>query len=295
MDWDVATFVFQTTPSGTGPEELFGLWPLVVRTAWFSAGFLTVWLVGRYVLQPAIEQIVRHRNRRNPTIQEAISRYVQLFVVVFALLVGMVFAGYGRVLTSSAIVVAALTLAIGVAGQTVIGSLISGLVLVLDPEFNVGDYIIWENGEGMIRSIALRVTRVQTPNGETVTIPNTLLTSQPITRPYGEGRYRVVELIGLAYEADVDEAMTILSEVASAQDNIVESPSPDVYVTEFGSDAVIVRVHYWIEESQRPSDVFKIRSKYTQEVKTRLEAAGITISPASKRDLQGRIEIDETT
>lgn len=284
-----ATVVLQTPNPGVGPEELFDLWPLVVQAAWFSAGFLVVLLVGRYVAQPAIENIVRRRNKQNQTIQEAISRYVQLVVVVVAVFVGMAFAGYGQFLSNSAVVIAALTLAVGVAGQAVIGSLISGLVLVLDPEFNVGDYIVWEDGEGRIRSITLRITRVRTPNGEMMTIPNTVLTSQAITRPYSD-RYRVRERVGVAYEADVDETMAILLEVASEQESIAQAPSPDVYVDEFESDAVLVRVHYWIEDPH-PSYILEVRSTYAREIKMRLEAAGIEISPASKRELLGRIKV----
>jgi small-conductance mechanosensitive channel len=44
---------------------------------------------------------------------------------------------------------------------------------VLDSEFNVGDYIQWENNEGTVEPISLRVTRVETVDGELVTIPNT--------------------------------------------------------------------------------------------------------------------------
>lgn len=293
MDGGVGTVILQTPDPGVGPGEIVDLWPFVVQAAWFATGFLGALLVGRYLVQPAIEQIVRRRNRRNQTIQEAISRYVQLLVVIVGVFVGMAFAGYGQFLTNSAVVIAALTLALGVAGQSVIGSLISGLVLVMDPEFNVGDYIVWENGEGRIRSIALRITRVQTQNGEMVTIPNTVLTSQAIIQPYSGGRYRATERVGLAYEADVDKAMAILSEVASQQESIAQSPAPTVYVDELGGDAVLVRVHYWIEDPQ-PNDTFEVRSTYAREIKTRLEGAGIEISPASERALRGRIEIDET-
>ncbi|MFB6080917.1 MAG: mechanosensitive ion channel family protein [Haloferacaceae archaeon] len=277
---------------GVGPDELAGYWPLVVRVAWFAAGFLVVALLGLYVVEPTIIRIVRSRNRNNPTVREAISRYVRLLVVVVGLYVGAGVAGYTRFLTDSALVIAAGTLAVGVAAQTVIGSLVSGLVLVLDPEFNIGNYVEWEGGEGTIRSITLRVTRVQTQDGELVTIPNTVLTGQAITRPYGHDRYRVVEHVGIAYEDDVDEALDHLEAAAGEVDGVLDAPNPNVYVDEFGSDAVVVRVHYWIANPTR-SDVFAVRSNYARRVKTRLEAAGITISPASKRDLQGRIEVGE--
>ena len=282
-----------TSPTVTvvGPEGLAEYWPDVVRTAWFAAGVLVVLVVGVYLLQPVLARVVRSRNRNNPTLEEAVTRYFRLVVLVVAFFVGAAVAGYGQFLTNSALVIAAATLAIGVAAQTVIGSLISGVVLVLDPEFNIGNYIEWADGEGTIRSITLRVTRVQTPGGALVTIPNTVLTSQAITRPFGHGRYQVVERIGFAYEDDVDAALSHLGEAAIDLENILDAPSPNVYVEEFGSDAVIAHVHYWLEDPDR-RDVLAVRSAYAQSVKTRFEAAGLTISPASKRDLQGRIDVE---
>jgi small-conductance mechanosensitive channel len=279
------------TVAVVGPEALTEYWPDVVRSAWFSAVVLVVLVVGVYLLEPVLSRIVRSRNRNNATLQEAVSRYFRLVVLVVALLVGAAVAGYSEFLTNSALVVAAATLAIGVAAQTVIGSLVSGLVLVLDPEFNIGNYIEWADGEGTIRSITLRVTRVQTASGALITIPNTVLTSQAVTRPYGHGRYQVVERINLAYEDEIDEALGHLREAAAELEGILDAPSPNVYVEEFAGDAVVARVHYWLEEPGR-HDVFATRSAYAQSVKTRFEAAGLTISPASKRDLLGGIDVD---
>ena len=291
----VALQTVTSTPMPTpvvGPEGLAAYWPLVHRAVWFVAGFAAVTLVGWFVGEPLIARFVRRRNRNNPTIQEAVSRYVRLFVLVVAFFVAAGIAGYGRFVGDSALVVAAGTLAIGVAGQTVIGSLVSGLVLVVDPEFNVGNYIEWAERQGTVQSITLRVTRVLTPDGELVTVPNTLLTGQAITRPYGRGRRRIVEHVGVAYETDVAAALDHLTAATDAVDDIVAEPTPKAYVDDFGSDAVVLRVHYWIEDPRR-RDIFAIRSAYARTVKERLEAAGITINPASKRELLGRIGVDD--
>jgi len=291
----VALQTVTSTPMPTpvvGPEGLAAYWPLVHRAVWFVAGFAAVTLVGWFVGEPLIARFVRRRNRNNPTIQEAVSRYVRLFVLVVAFFVAAGIAGYGRFVGDSALVVAAGTLAIGVAGQTVIGSIVSGLVLVVDPEFNVGNYIEWADHQGTVQSITLRVTRVLTPDGELVTVPNTLLTGQAITRPYGRGRRRIVEHVGVAYETDVAAALDHLTAATDAVDDIVAEPTPKAYVDDFGSDAVVLRVHYWIEDPRR-RDIFAIRSAYARTVKERLEAAGITINPASKRELLGRIGVDD--
>ena len=284
--------VLQTPTPGLGPEELEEVLPELARLAWFVGGLAVVVAIGWFLLEPAVSRFVRRRNRGNATLQEAITRYVRLLVVVLGALVGAVLAGYGRFLGDSALVVAAATLALGVAAQTVIGSLVSGLVLVHDPEFNVGNYIRWEGGEGVVQSITLRVTRVLTPDGELVTIPNTVLTGGAVRRPYGRGRYRVVEHVGIAYEADVEAALGHLQAAAVEVDAVLAEPPPAAYVDEFGSDAIAVRVHYWIRDP-RKRDLFRVRSEFARGAKARLDEAGIAIAPPSKRELLGRIGVDD--
>lgn len=291
----MASIIVQTATPEPGTEigELVEVWSPLVRFGWFLVGCTIVYLLGRYVVEPTIARSIRRRNQDNPTIQEAISRYVRLVVVVVAVFVGAGVAGYGRFLSNSALVVAAGTLAIGVAGQTVIGSIVSGLALVVDPDFNIGDYIKWPDGEGEVRSITLRVTRVHTPGGELVTIPNTTLTSETVSRPYGRERHRIVEHIGIAYGDDIDRALDHLREAATERSGVLTDPPPSAYVDEFGGDAVVVRVQYWIE-NPRSRDVLGLRSAYARDVKGRLDREEITISPASQRELQGRIEIEDS-
>ena len=288
---DAMSLLLQGSPPDFWPSQFANDWSFVVRLGWGMLAFALVTLFGWFVLDPAVSRIVTARNRNNPTVEEAVSRYLRLAVIVVALLVGALITGYGAFLQSSALVVAAATLALGVAGQTVIGSLVSGMVLVLDPEFNVGDYIEWEGGQGTVRAITLRVTRVQTPDGGLVTLPNTALTSQAITRPYGYDRTRIVEHVGIAYEDDVDEALALLRAAAHDVDGVVEGPSPRAFVDEFAGDAVVLRGEFWVSDLRRRGTL-QVRSEYGRHVKQRLEGAGITLSPASKRELLGRGEVD---
>jgi small-conductance mechanosensitive channel len=121
--------VFQAaTPTPVvGPEGLAAYWPVIRRGVWF-------------VVEPLIGRFVRRRNVNNPTIREAVPRYVRCPVLVVACFAAAGTAGYGRFVGDSALVLAAGTLAVGVAGRTVIGSIVSGLILVADPEINVGNY-----------------------------------------------------------------------------------------------------------------------------------------------------------
>lgn len=293
MDPWVGMILAATPSPGVGPGELVDYWPILFRLGWFVVGFLVVLLVGWFVVEPAISEIVRRRNRNNPTLREVITRYVRLVTTIVATLIGIAASGYGHIIGDSILVVAAGTLAVGVAGQTVLGSLVSGVVLVADPEFNVGDFIEWSDGRGRVQSITLRVTRVITPSGELLTVPNTALTDGPIKRPYAQVRYRLLDRIGIAYDDDPAEAMAIVERVAEDLDIVADEPSPKVYVEEFAPDWVTLRVHYWISDPDRSQEL-GVRSALSIKVKAELEAAGFTISPPSKQDLEGEIGVTDT-
>lgn len=286
----VAAQMLLQTGGGGLPSDPAELEVPLLRTARFLVAFVVVLLVGWVVVEPAISRVVRKRNKNNPTIEEAITRYFRLVIVLCGLFVGLSAAGFATVVGSSALVIAAVTLALGIAGQSVIGSLVSGIALVVDPEFNVGDYIRWEDGEGRVTSITLRITRVRTVDGGLVTIPNTALTGESIVRPFEGGDCRTVEHVAIAYDDDVERALDVLSEIVGDLDGVLEDPAPRTGVEELGDDAVILRSQFWIDDPVR--NRFPVRSAFARAVKERFERAGIEISPASQRDLDGRVRID---
>lgn len=269
--------------------DVWSLDPLFFRAAGFLVAVIGIVVVGWFALEPVVSRLVRRRNRNNPTLEEATTRYVRLMVVVFALFVGVGVAGFTGLLGNSALVIAAITVAVGVAGQSVIGSLVSGTALVVDPEFNVGNYIQWEGGEGEVTSVTLRVTRVQTLDGGLVTIPNTTLTDEPIVRPFEQGNRRVVEHVTVGYEDDIEAALYLLSDVMADIDDVLETPPPRTGIEEFGDDGVVLRINYWVDDPLR--NLFDVRSTFARTVKDRFERAEIHISPSSKRDLEGELEV----
>jgi small-conductance mechanosensitive channel len=273
------------------PDELADADVVLLRTAAFVIGFAIVVALGWGVLEPAISRVVRVRNRHNQTLREAITRYVRLTVVVVGVAVGLSVAGFANLVGNSALVVAAGTLALGIAGQDVIGSLVSGTALVVDPEFNVGNYIRWDGGEGEVTSITLRVTRVRTLDGALVTIPNTTLTDEAIERPFEGGTGRFVQYVEIAYEDDVEAATDLLASIVADVDGVVTDPEPRVGVEDLGDDAVRLAVEYWIDDPAL--NRFPVRSAVARTVLNRFDRAGFELSPAAQRSLEGQLRIDD--
>lgn len=256
----------------------------------FAVAFVAVYLLGRWGAVPVVARIVRVRNPRNPTLRAAAERYATVVVAIVALTVAVVGAGYGGVLTRSSLVVAAATLALGVAGQEVIGSVVSGLFLVADPDFNVGDWVAWNENEGVVESVAFRVTRIRTPNNEVLTVPNTQLTTNTIANPYGRDRFRVTEPVAVGYEVGAAEAATVLREAATADERVLDQPPPTVRFVAFGDDALELEVQYWIADPTRGA-VTATRLAVADEIQRRFADADLALSPPSQRELGGEVAV----
>lgn len=265
--------------------------PDPVQVAIGVASFLVVYLVGRLVVLPAVVRLVAARNPDNRTLVEAADRFARLGVLVAATFFALAAVGYGRPLGGSALVVAAATLALGVAGQEVIGNLVSGLFLVLDPEFNVDDWIVWEDGEGSVEAIRFRVTRVRTPDNEVITVPNTTLATTAVRRPYSRDRFRLVVRIHVGSDADLAVAADAILAALENVDAVLADPPPGVDVEEIGPDAIRLRASAWVRDPDH-SDVVEGRSACVRGIQERLLAEGVAFSPASAHELSGRVRVD---
>jgi len=258
----------------------------------FLVGFGVVLAIGYLLLVPFISRIVKSRNRNNPTIETATKTYLRVAVIGLAILTGVITAGYGGILSESAVVIAALTFALGIAGQQVFGSLISGMFLVADPDFNVGDWIEWPDGEGTIEAVNFRVTRIRTPNHEIISVPNTELTSNSITRPYGRDRYRVTEEVYVAYSEDIERSLLELQQIATTFEAVLEKPAPTTHVADLGENAITIRAEFWIG-SPESRDIVTIRSDFRRLVKRQFDEEGITLAPPSAQLLSGEVAVTE--
>ena len=259
---------------------------------WFSVGLVGVYLVGQLLIIPLVGRVVSARNRNNPTIESATKTYLRVLLVAFATLTGVIAAGYGNVLSDSAVIIAALTFALGIAGQQVFGSLISGTFLVADPDFNVGDWIEWGNGEGTIEAIHFRVTRIRTRDNGTIAVPNTELTNGPLRRPFGRERFRITEQIYVAYYEDTERALLELRQTAQDDEAVLDEPTPETRVLNLGENAITLQAEFWVADPM-DADIVTVRSDFRRRVKRRFDEEGITLAPPSAQSLSGEITVTE--
>lgn len=268
----------------------------------FLVAVVVVYTFGRVVVAPLVHRAVRARNPDNLTLATATETYFPLFLLVLAAFVGIVFAGYGGVVfnTDSALVIAALTFSVGVAGQEVLGSLVSGFLLIIDPDFNVGDSISWPGGSGVVEAVDFRVTRVRTADNATVTVPNTELTTNALTRPFGGGSYRLTERVDIGYDGDVERALLELRQVAvsfhrsdrEAAETGADTRNPDARVVDLGAESITVEAEFWLDNPAQ-GDLEDVRSDFNRAVKRRFDEQSVPLDPPAGSELSGSLTVAE--
>ncbi len=262
---------------------------LVTQALYFAVAFVAVYLVGRLVVGRFVVGVLDRRGV-DPHVKRPVRTVAHAGVVLAAVGVAFGAAGLGNFLTAVAAVVAAGTLAVGLATQEVLRNLVAGAFIYAEEPFRIGDWIEWDDHAGVVEDVRLRVTHVRTFDNELVSVPNATLTDGVVTNVVAHDRLRLTVDFGIGYDDDVAAATEILLDEAESHPDVLADPEPTVRLTELGDSAVVLQARIWIANPSK-ADVVAMRGDYAAAVKERFEAAGVDI-PYPTRTLTGGIEVD---
>jgi len=142
-------------------------------------------------------------------------------------------------------------IAVGFAAKDTLANLFSGVLILADAPYKIGDYVVLDTGErGMVTHIGIRSTRMLTRDDVELTIPNSIMGTTKIINesggPYKKFRIRVS--IGVAYGSDIDQVKKILFDVAMAEEKVCANPEPRVRFRNFGNSSLDLDLLCWVED-----------------------------------------------
>jgi small conductance mechanosensitive channel len=181
-----------------------------------------------------------------------------------------------------------LGIVVGMAARQTLGSVLAGFVLMFARPFEIGDWVVVGDYEGVVTDISIVNTRVQTFDGEYVMIPNDLVSGQEVVNRSRNGRLRLEVEVSVDYESDLERATTLAGEALEEVDEISSVPSPRVIVKRFDESAVVVGCRVWIDKPSARRK-WRTRTAVVQALKTRFDEAGVRI-PFPQRELSNRGE-----
>jgi MscS family membrane protein len=175
-------------------------------------------------------------------------------------------------------------IAVGFAAKDTLANLFSGVFILADAPYKIGDYVVLDSGErGEVTHIGIRSTRILTRDDVEVTIPNSIMGNTKIINESGgpHTKFRIRVKIGVAYGTDIDVVRRLLMEVAEAEAAVCDTPEPRVRFRSFGNSSLDFELLGWIDE---PSLRGRVVDSLLTAIYKRFMSEGIEI-PYNKQDV----------
>jgi small-conductance mechanosensitive channel len=243
-------------------NETFGM--IVRATILLALGFLFATLAGRLVNRLAGKRFSVHHLQ----LARRLAYYGVLGLFVASALREL---GFSLAVLMGAAGV--LTVAIGFASQTSASNLISGLFLIGERPFAVGDIIKIGNTTGEVLSIDALSVKLRTFDNLFVRIPNETLIKSEVTTLTRFPIRRLDLSFGVAYKEDIERVRLVLLELAEKNALCLDEPPPLFIFLGFGDSALTIQFSVWAKRES----FLALRNSITAEIKSAFDAAGIEI------------------
>lgn len=151
----------------------------------------------------------------------------------------------GIPVTSLVALVGVFGLAISLAVQDMLSNVAGGLVILLSKPFALGDYVSAGGGEGTVSEITLTHTKLDTPGGQRVMLPNSGLVAGQIVNYSVRGVRRADLTVSASYDDSAEAVRSACLRAVGRMDGILADPAPAVVLTNYGESAIEYHVRFW--------------------------------------------------
>ena len=231
---------------------------------WLVAGFFIAGLAGRFVQRLASDRLSQHQS----VLLRRLVFYALLAMFVVAALRESGFQ-IGVLLGAAGI----LTVAIGWASQTSASNVISGLFLLAEKPFELGQIIEVDSVRGEVIGIDLLSVKLRTFDNTFVRIPNETLIKSRVTNMNRFPIRRLDLPVGVAYRENLDRVKALLIELVQKDTRCMEEPAPFVLLNAFGSSSIDLQLSFWV----RREDIREVRSDMLFKIKAAFDREDIEI------------------
>ena len=210
-----------------------------------AGGFL-FWL-GRWSNDQSSAYIHKQQEMR-PSLRQLAAKTVEflIFGIAFLLLMNIM----GIDLSALAVLGGAIGVGLGFGLQKIASNFISGVILLVEGQATVGDFVELDGGEsGTIIKMTARAAILETFDGKWIVVPNEdFITTRVVNYSDSGSANRYTAAFSVSYDTDINQVPKIVGDAVAALDFVLKTPEPpDVELDAFGESSVDFVVEYWVE------------------------------------------------
>jgi len=255
----------------------------------FSALLTIAYLVWSVFAIRLIRSVLQRVSENDQHLKVLHSQTLPLFenianIVIVVLSVYIIFTAWHIDMTAWLASAGIVGIAVGFAAKDTLANLFSGVFILADAPYKIGDFVVLDSGErGEITHIGIRSTRLLTRDDIEITVPNSIMgNTKIINESGGPGeKFRIRIAVGVAYGSDIDKVREILTHIALNDEVVCEDPEPRVRFRSFGASSLDFQLLCWIDQPvQRGRVIDALNCKvYKRFIEEKIEI------PYSKHDL----------
>lgn len=162
---------------------------------------------------------------------------------------------------------------LGFAFQETIGNLLSGVMIVINAPFRIGDYIEAGAFSGTVTDMDMICVILSTPDNKKITMSNKLVWSNPIVNYSNIERRRVELTVSVPYKADLALAKQVIKNIIDTYPEVLAEPAPVIEVNKLNTSSVDFVVRPWT----KPADYWKVYWRFNGEILEKMAQAGFSV------------------
>lgn len=167
------------------------------------------------------------------------------------------------------------SVAIGFAFQDIVKNFLAGIILLVEEPFRIGDEVEINDYQGKIENISIRTTQIRTYQGEKVLLPNATVFTNAVKVNTAYDTRRTDLGVGVDYNTPLSEAADILNRTIRRVEGVVDNPSPEIDLVNFGDSSIDFVVRYWSDPKQK--EVRHVQTRAIIAIKKAFDEADINI------------------
>ena len=199
---------------------------------------------------------------------------------LWAVVLVTVLSQFGVETTSIIAALGGMALAIGLALQGTLSNVASGVMILVQRPFVVGEAISVDKFTATVQRIGLFTTELKQFDGLFVMVPNSELWNQPIINLHRHPTRRIELIVGIGYDDSMKQAREVLLSLADDDERVLGDPAPQAFVASLDDSSVGVGLRVWCATS----DYMQLQWDLTEAAKAKFDEVGLSI-PFPQREV----------